>query len=185
MLSAFFKIKKCTIEIKGILSQRRTLITTVLWSGHRRALVSPGASTLTNQAERLMGRNRERQRQTKREGERNTRKYMKGKKTGLLNLQLICQSNPPPLSNMSMNISFIITIDPCAIKNSRGSALLKPQIYAATEGQQAHGHTDKPSEKPTLPRAQYSFYILCTCTWTDRISDSLHRFFSPFDLLFA
>lgn len=96
MLSAFFKIKKCTIEIKGILSQRRTLITTVLWSGHRRALVSPGASTLTNQAERLMGRNRERQRQTKREGERNTRKYMKGKKTGLLNLQLICQSNPPP-----------------------------------------------------------------------------------------
>ncbi len=45
---------------------------------------------------------------------------------------------------MSMNISFIITIDPCAIKNGRGSALLKPQNYAATtKGQQAHGHTKK------------------------------------------
>lgn len=45
---------------------------------------------------------------------------------------------------MSMNISFIITIDPCAIKNGRGSALLKPQNYAAaTKGQWAHGHTNK------------------------------------------
>lgn len=53
---------------------------------------------------------------------------------------------------MSMNISFIITIDPCAIKNGRGSALLKPQNYAATtKGQQAHGHT----KKSTLPYTHY------------------------------
>lgn len=64
---------------------------------------------------------------------------------------------------MSMNISFIITIDPCAIKNSRGSALLKPQNYAATtKGQQAHGHTNKHANNAT-----YTLII--------QIRDTLHK----------
>ena len=48
----------------------------------------------------------------------------------------------PP--HTTMNISSIITIDPCAIKNGRGSALLKPGNYAATtKGQRPHGLTNK------------------------------------------
>lgn len=70
---------------------------------------------------------------------------------------------------MSMNISFIITIDPCAIKDSRGSALLKPQNYAATtKGQRSHGHTNK----QTLPTYTLITQTQSRRTWSDLTLDS-------------
>lgn len=65
----------------------------------------------------------------------------------------MAECEPP---HMSMNISIIITIDPCAMKSSGGSALLEPQNYAATiKGHQAHGHKNK----YILPHTHYHAHL--------------------------
>lgn len=70
---------------------------------------------------------------------------------------------------MSMNISFIITIDPCAIRNSGGPALLKPQNYATTtKGQRSHGHTNKQA----LPTCTLIIQTETMCIWSDLTLDS-------------